>query len=73
MCDRFDLDKTNSLLAVATGDLSGGGVTVWRIDTFYKIGEIKIGSTFDVRFNATPTKAIAVKKNGEIHELALES
>ena len=74
-CIRFDLDKTNRFLAVATGDVddeSLGGVTVWRIENFSKIGEQKIGFTEDVRFNADSTKVLAAKYNGQVYEIALE-
>ena len=67
-CWRFDLDKTNRLLAVA----NIVGVTVWRIDNFEKIGEEEIGVTMDVRFNAASTKIIAVTMYGKVYEIALE-
>ena len=67
-CERFDLDRTNRLLTVATEH----GVTVWRIDNFSKIGEQKIGWTMDVRFNAASTKVIAVKESGKVYEIALK-
>ena len=67
-CIRFDLDKTNRLLAVATLN----GVTVWRTDNFKKIGEERIGWTMNVRFNAGSTKVIAVTLKGRVYEIDLE-
>ena len=67
-CYRFDLDKQNRLLAVATYT----GVTVWRLDDYAKIGEEEIGDTQDVRFNASATKLIAALTSGAVHEISLE-
>ena len=66
-CWRFDLDETNGLLAVATNY----GVTVWQMDDFSKVVEVKIDDTRDVRFNKDATKILAVESSGEVHEISL--
>ena len=74
----FDIDETNRILAVATADKphftgpSEGGVTVWQLENFEKVGEEEIGNTMDVRFNADSTKIIAVKDSGEVYKISLE-
>ena len=67
-CWRFDLDKTNRLLAVGTKD----GVTVWQMNNFSKVGEENIGDTRDVRFNKDSTKVLAVKESGEVYKISLQ-
>ena len=67
-CYHFDVDKDHRLLAVATDD----GVSLWRLDTFDKIDEQKIGTTRNVRFNKTATKLISVNSDGSVFELSLQ-
>ena len=84
-CNHFDLDDTNRLLAVAcerslttektnffgkTEKLTS--VTVWRLDNFTQVDQVKFGCTAEVRFNADSTKIIAVKKSGEVIVINLE-
>ena len=66
------MDKEKRLLAVATGGIYYGGVCIWRLDTFEKIGEQQIGWTKDVRFNTSGTKLIAVTHEGSVFEISLE-
>ena len=70
-CYRFDIDKDNRLLAVATGKDKNGGVSLYRLDTFAKIDEKEIGCTEIVRFNSSATKLIAVKHKA-VFELSLQ-
>ena len=71
-CWRFDLDNGNRLLAVATGNDSEGGVTLWRLSDYEKIGEEKIGDTRDVRFNDSATKVLATTYYGPVYQILLE-
>ena len=66
------MDKDNRLLAVATGEDENGGVSLYRLDTFAKIDEQKIGYTRNVRFNSSATKLIAATDKGAVFELSLQ-
>ena len=66
-CYNIDMDKDRRLLAVATKD----GVSLWKLDTFTKIDEQKIGIISNVRFNANATKLIASQFEGPVFEISL--
>ena len=72
MCWSFDLDNENRLLAVATGDYSGGGVTLWRLTDNKEIGEESIGNTQVVRFNGSAMKIVASTYEGPVYLISLE-
>ena len=73
-CHRFDLNKENRLLAVATGKPFSldGSVIIWCLDNFTMVGEEKIGSILDVRFNEDGNKVIALTEDGAVYVISLQ-
>ena len=67
-CYHSDLGKQNRLLAIATRH----GVTLWRVDDYSKMKEVKIGETTDVRFNTSSTKLVAMARYGSVYEISLQ-
>ena len=68
-CWHFDFDCQKRFLVVATGKEKQGGVVVWRVEDFTKVGEQSIADTRVVRFNSDSTKITAVTADGQVFEI----
>ena len=71
-CKSFDIDKEAATLAVAYGQYSSNGVSVWSMRDQKQLAQIKTDSRAnDVRFNQSENKLAVGCKNGEIYKITL--
>ena len=71
-CRSFDIDQNGETLAVAYGNWSNGGVSVWSIRDHKQMANIKTDSgASDVRFNKFDNKIVAGCYYGEVYKITL--
>ena len=66
-CNTFDLNKENTLLAVA----HQYGVWIWNFSTLDKIMEIEVEYISDVRFNELGARLIVGHYDGQVSKIDL--